>query len=161
MKIRALVLVLLVSVGTMAFAVAQSPGEPMSRGEYGPRLGDIMAAKQWQHIKLWFAGRQRNWDLAAYELAKIRASSADAATLYSNIPVSDVTSMAEPIQSINNAIESKNGEGFARAFGDLTAGCNSCHREMGREFITIQVPAASPFSDQSFTPPKNGRTIAR
>jgi hypothetical protein len=154
MKIRALVLVLLVSAGTTALAVAQSSQEPMSRGEYVRGLGDIMAAKQWRHIKLWFAGRQRNWDLAAYELTQIRASLADAATLYSNIPVSDVTSMAEPIQSINKAIESKNAVSFAKAFGDLTAGCNSCHREMGREFITMQVPAALPFSDQLFSPPK-------
>ena len=154
MKIRVLVLVLLVSVGTVALAVAQSSREPMSRGEYVPRLGDIMAAKQWRHIKLWFAGRQRNWDLAAYELAQIKASLADAATLYSNIPVSDVTLMSAPIQSINKAIESKDGVSFTKAFSDLTAGCNSCHREMGREFITIQVPAVSPFSDQLFASPK-------
>jgi len=154
MKIRALVLVLLVSVGTMALAAAQSSREPMSQGEYVPRLGDIMAGKQWRHIKLWFAGRQRNWDLAAYELAQIKGSLADAATLYSNIPVSDVTVMSAPIQSINKAIESKDGVSFAKAFSDLTAGCNSCHREMGREFITIQVPAVSPFSDQLFALPK-------
>jgi cytochrome c556 len=148
MKIRTLMLVLLVSVEPIALAVAQS------RAENLPRLADIMAAKQWRHIKLWFAGRQRNWDLAAYELAQIKASLADAAILYSNIPVNDVTVMAAPIQSINKAIESKDGTGFAKAFNELTAGCNSCHRDMEREFITIQVPAVSPFSDQLFTSPK-------
>jgi hypothetical protein len=154
MEIRTLMLVLLLSVESMTLATAQSSREPISRGESVPRLGDIMAAKQWRHIKLWFAGRQRNWELAAYELAQIKANLADAATLYSNIPVSDVAIMAEPLQSINKAIEAKDSVSFAKAFNGLTAGCNSCHREMEREFITIQVPAVSPFSDQSFSPSK-------
>jgi cytochrome c553 len=154
MKIRTLMLVLLVSAESMTLATAQSSREPMSRGESFPRLGDIMLAKQWRHIKLWFAGRQRNWDLAAYELAQLKASLADAATLYSNIPVSDVAIMVEPLQSINRAIEAKDSKSFGTAFNGLTAACNSCHREMGREFITIQVPAVSPFSDQSFSPSK-------
>jgi hypothetical protein len=155
MKIRALVLLLLVSVEPMALAVAQSSREPLSRGENAPRLGDIMLGKQWRHIKLWFAGRQRNWDLAAYELAQIKASLADAAVFYSDIPISDVMTMAEPILSIKKAIESKDDLNFTKAFNELTAGCNSCHRQMRREFITIQIPAASPFSDQLFTPLKN------
>jgi hypothetical protein len=74
MKIRTLMLVLLLGAESMTLATAQSSREPMSRGEPFPRLGDIMLAKQWRHIKLWFAGRQRNRELAAYELAQIKAS---------------------------------------------------------------------------------------
>jgi hypothetical protein len=154
MKIRALTLVLFVTVEPIAIAVAQSAQESLARGDHVPRLGDIMIAKQWRHIKLWFAGSQHNWDLAAYELAQIKSSLADAALLYSNIPVSDVTNMAEPLQSIKRAIDSKDGMGFAKAFTEFTNRCNACHRDMGRDFITIQVPTVSPFSDQSFTPSK-------
>ena len=60
MKMRAFVLVLLVSVAPTALAVAQSSPEPMTRGDNLPRLGEIMLAKQWRHMKLWFAGKQRN-----------------------------------------------------------------------------------------------------
>ena len=112
-----------------------------------------MLAKQWRHIKLWFAGKQQNWNLAAYELAQLRASLVDAATLYSNIPVNEVVIMVEPIQSLNKAIETKDSARFTKAFNELTAGCNACHREMGREFIEIKVPAESPFSNQTFVPP--------
>lgn len=45
---------------------------------YVPALGDIMGAIQERHIKLWFAGRRANWDLARYELAHIRTSLEDA-----------------------------------------------------------------------------------
>ena len=72
MKIPTLALVLFVSVPPMALALAQSSQEPISRGENLPRLGEIMLAKQWRHIKLWYAGKARNWNLAAYELAQIR-----------------------------------------------------------------------------------------
>ena len=153
MKIRTFMLALLVSVAPMALVLAQSSQEPISRGENIPRLGEIMLAKQWRHIKLWFAGKQRNWNLAAYELAQIKASLAQAATLYSDIPVSDVLILGSPIQSIDKAIQSKDSAGFVKAFNELTAGCNACHRNMGREFIEIKVPAESPFSNQLFAPP--------
>lgn len=153
MKMRAFVLILLVSVAPTALAVAQSSPEPMTRGDNLPRLGEIMLAKQWRHMKLWFAGKQRNWNLAAYELAQIRASLTEAAMLYSGIPVSDVVVMAEPIQSVDKAIQSKDSAGFVSAFNKLTAGCNACHREMGREFIEIKVPAELPFNNQVFSSP--------
>jgi hypothetical protein len=153
MKIRTFMLALLVSVPPMALVLAQSSQEPISRGENIPRLGEIMLAKQWRHIKLWFAGKQHNWNLAAYELAQIKASLAQAATLYSGIPVSAVLILGSPIQSIDKAIQSKDSAGFVKAFNELTTGCNACHREMGREFIEIKVPAESPFSNQLFASP--------
>jgi len=45
---------------------------------YVPALGDIMGAIQERHIKLWFARRRANWDLARYELEHIRTSLEDA-----------------------------------------------------------------------------------
>src|SRR5207237_9639002 len=33
-----------------------------------PLLGDIMNAVQTRHMKLWFAGKAFNWELATYEL---------------------------------------------------------------------------------------------
>mgnify|MGYP001037477510 CR=1 len=153
MKMRMFIAAMLVSLSPIALAVAQSTQEPMSRGEHLPRLGEIMQGKQWRHIKLWFAGKEHNWNLAAYELGQIRASLTDAASLYSGIPVNDVVTMAGPIQSIDKAIQSKNSADFVKAFNELTVGCNACHRDMGREFIEIRVPGASPFSDQVFAPP--------
>lgn len=153
MKLQTLSLVVLLSVAPIALAIAQSSPEPMSRGDNLPRLGDIMLSKQWRHMKLWFAGKQRNWKLAAYESAQIRASLAEAATLYSSIPVSDIVVIAGPMQAVDKAIQSKDSAGFADAFGRLTAGCNACHREMGREFVQIRVPTGSPFDNQVFSSP--------
>lgn len=143
--------ILLVCASPLA-ASAQSrvnlpPPEP-----YVPRLGDIMNAAQSRHMKLWFAGKSANWELAAYEIRQLRASLAEAASLYEGIPVTNVTTMAEPIQAVVDAIEAKDGKKFVRAYGDLTIGCNGCHQSMGRGFIAMRVPDASPFGNQLFTP---------
>jgi hypothetical protein len=113
-----------------------------------------MNAVQARHIKLWFAGKAANWELAAYELRQLKAGVVEAALMYEGIPVSNVTTMSNPLQSLADAIDARDGKGFAKAFGELTAGCNSCHQSMERGFVAIVQPAASPFSDQSFAPKK-------
>jgi hypothetical protein len=57
-----------------------------------------------------------------------------------------------PLKSIESAIAARNGAAFSKAFGELTTGCNSCHQSIGRGFIVMKVPTASPFSNQSFSP---------
>jgi hypothetical protein len=117
-----------------------------------PKLADLMVSIQLRHIKLWFAGTNQNWDLAGYEVGQIKGSLEDAADLYLDIPVRFVTDTSTPVHAIQEAIEAKDPTKFAKGFKDLTASCNACHQAIGRGFIAIQVPTASPFSDQSFTP---------
>jgi hypothetical protein len=105
-----------------------------------------------RHITLWLAGKLGNWELADYEVGQIKASLEDAAELYRGIPVEYVTNTADPIQSISVAIEAKDSTQFAKAFNDLTVACNACHQPIGRGFIIIQVPTASPFTDQLLSP---------
>jgi hypothetical protein len=76
----------------------------------------------------------------------------EAAVLYEGIPVTNVTTMTKPLQSVSDAIETKDIRRFAKAVGELTDGCNACHQSMGRGFIAIRMPTASPFSNQSFAP---------
>ena len=150
MKWRGL-MVLLVCASPLV-AMAQSgvnlpPAEP-----YVPRLGDIMNAAQSRHIKLWFAGKSKNWELAAYEIRQLKASLMEAASLYKGIPVTNVTTMVQPVQSVADAVEARDGRKFSKAYGELTDGCNACHQSIGRGFIVLRVPDASPFSDQKFVP---------
>lgn len=111
-----------------------------------------MSATQFRHIKLWFAGKLQNWELAAYEVEQIKGSLGDAAQIYMEIPVELVANTIGPIQLIHDAIEAKDSTKFSKAFNDLTAACNACHQAIGRGFIVIQVPTASPFSNQLFSP---------
>jgi hypothetical protein len=148
MKYRVLPAAILALLVLAPLALAQAP----TGSGYVPRLGDIMGATQLRHFKLSFAGKLRNWDLAAYELGQIKSSFQDAATLYPGIPITDMTIVADPIQQLSDAIDARNAPKFDKAFAALTNACNACHRAIDRGFITIQVPTSSPFSNQSFAP---------
>ena len=153
MKWRGWIVALLMVCASVPLAMAQSNLDAATTNEqYVPRLGDIMDAVQIRHMKLWFAGNALNWELAAYELRQLKAGLLEAAVLYEGIPVTNVTTMTAPVQSIADAIEAKDIRRFAKATGELTAGCNACHQSIGRGFIVIQTPTVSPFGDQLFAP---------
>lgn len=159
MKLRGYIVALLMVCSSAPLAVAQS-GQSNLNGttngeQYVPRLGDIMNAVQTRHIKLWLSGKALNWELAAYELRQLKAGLLEAAVMYEGIPVSNVTTMTKPVQSISDAIDAKDFKRFTKAVVELTDGCNSCHQTMQRGYIVLQMPTASPFfSDESFAPQK-------
>jgi len=139
----------------LAFGVSRgSATDSSARETYFPHLGDLMNTMQARHLKLWFAGRSNNWSLAAYEIDLMTENFKDIAALYSNVPVADVDMLIGPTKEIGEAIKAKDAEKFSRTFAALTAACNSCHQAIGREYIVIQVPTASPFSNQAFPPKK-------
>jgi len=146
---RGLVSIFLVLAGLFLTSFALAQGET-----YVPALGDIMSAIQSRHIKLWFAGKLKDWQLASFELEEIRQGLENAATLYSGIPADYVGATVDPIKDIDAAIKAKDEAKFVKAYGALNDACNACHKGINRGFIVIQVPATSPFSDQSFAPPR-------
>ena len=152
MNLRGWIVALGLLGSTIGLSVAQGINQPSTEQQYVPRLGDIMDAAQTRHSKLWFAAKAGNWELAAYELRQLKASLVEAAMLYSGIPVSNVTTLAQPLQSVSDAIDAKDGRRFAKSFGELTDGCNSCHRSMGRAFILMRQPVDGPFGNQVFPP---------
>jgi hypothetical protein len=125
---------------------------PPANGSYAPSLGDIMGATQLRHFKLWYAGKLKNWELASYELGQIEDSFNNAARLYLNIPIEKINMIDLPLLALDGAIKAKDEARFSSAFASLTSACNSCHEAAHVGFITIQVPTASPFSNQSFGP---------
>lgn len=141
-------------IGALFIGLILAPLAVAQQDTYRPPLGDIMGAIQSRHIKLWFAGKLGNWDLATYEVGEIKASLENAADLYRGIPAELITNTADPILAIAEAVQAKDGAAFAKAYSDLTAACNACHQGIGRGFIVIQVPTTSPFSDQSFALPR-------
>lgn len=142
--------VALIALATPFLVAAQTPRE------YAPKLADIMSGVQFRHLKLSIAGQQQNWKLAAYELGLLKSGLFDAIAFYANIPVTNIEMVDGPLKSIDGAIAARNSAAFGKAFQELTAGCNSCHQSIGSDFIAIKVPTASPFSNQSFSPPKAG-----
>jgi hypothetical protein len=130
---------------------------PGTTSSYVPDLSIIMAVTQFRHFKLSYAAEVGNWELAQYEVAKVRDSLAAAATLY---PVFEsveqaklITEVSKPaLIAIDKAVKERNRPAFKTSFNDLTNACNSCHKQASLGFIVIRVPTRSPFSNQVFTP---------
>ena len=139
---------------SVMFAAAQPAKEP-----YQPGLGEFMTATQLRHAKLWFAGEQNNWDLAAYEIDEVKEGLEDAARLFptfDGFPVAEmIKTIIDPrIEEVEKAVRAKSSTKFAAAFDELTSGCNSCHAAASKPFIRIQRPIASPLTNQNFAPEK-------
>ena len=128
-------------------------------GSTPTQLSDLMIALQFQHIKLWFAGKLSNWDLANYELRQIRANLQKAMPSSSESARSSQT--AEQLQALDHAIQQRDAAAFAKAHSELTNACNACHRATGFVSTTIQAPPHPPFSDQLFADQiAEGRALA-
>jgi hypothetical protein len=151
MRVRGWMLAL-AGLGAATAVAAQDLKSP-SADQYVPRLGDIMGAAQTRHHKLWLAGKAQNWELAAYELRQLKASLVEAAVFYSGIPVGNVTTLEPSLQSMSDAIDAKDSRKFAKGLGELTEGCNACHRSLKRSFVVMKVPSdQKPFANQQFAP---------
>ena len=110
-------------VASVLFAAAQPAKEP-----YAPGLGEFMTATQLRHAKLWFAGKQNNWDLAAYEIDEIKEGLEDVQKQFpthDGIPVADMikTIISPAIEELEKAVGAKSSAKFTVAFDKLTSAC--------------------------------------
>lgn len=113
-------------------------------------LANIMLNMQLRHIKLWFAGKAKNWDLAKYEAEKLKADFDVAAAFYRGLPVENVLVAAKPLNDLIEAAAKKDSALYTRTFNDLTDGCNSCHAAAQIGFVRIRVPKTLPFDNQIY-----------
>jgi cytochrome c553 len=136
----------------------QQPPAPVVRsGELD--LSELMITIQLRHIKLWFSGKLGNWMLANYQLDLLSRDLKSAAKVFPAGLSGDDT--ARQIISVRDAVDAKDLIAFRKAYSELTNTCNGCHRAAGRGFISVQVPAVSPFTDQDFADVvAEGRTLA-
>ncbi len=129
---------------------------PLQVLDFKPGLDDLMnMLVQPRHQKLWAAGQQRNWPLAAFQLREMRnAFDRIAATIpkYSNIDLGPtfINIMDSQVRAVNGAITSQNAALFNSAFSDLTGACNSCHEALNLGILVMKVPEVTGFPNQDF-----------
>jgi len=137
-------------------AKAGAPGGPLVILDFKPTLDDLMTMLiQPRHQKLWAAGQQRNWTLAAFQLREMRAGfDKIAATIpkYTNIDLGPtfINIMDSQVRALNGAITGQNPMLFNTAFADLTAACNSCHEALNHGFLVMRVPEVTGYPNQDF-----------
>ena len=144
-------------------APAPAPAGGLTILEFKPAFDDQMTMLiQPRHIKLYAAGQQKNWALAAFQLDELRASlrrMGQTIPKYRTYDVdSSVASIFTPAASaLEAAIKTADPAKFASAYGEMTTACNTCHQAMDHPFLVVKVPdanALNAFTDQDFAPQK-------
>jgi hypothetical protein len=155
MPLRALALIPTILLATPLPAAAQSAGETASP-PYRPGLGDLMTTTvQPRHTKLAFAGREKNWAYAAYELHELEEAF-DRLSIqwpqWQRVRIVELveTMIRDPLYELGLAIKEKSSAKYAEAYGKLTEACNACHQAAKRPFVVIQEPKENMFPDQDF-----------
>ncbi|HRK54082.1 MAG TPA: hypothetical protein PK185_09205 [Cyclobacteriaceae bacterium] len=122
---------------------------------YKPGFGDFMGTIQAHHSKLWFAGQNKNWELADFEVHEIMETIEAIQKFQTEREESKIIDMINPpLDSIDNAIEQKNSTLFKSSYILLTNTCNNCHEATNLGFNIVKIPDSSPFSNQDFRPIK-------
>ena len=118
---------------------------------YKPGFGEFMSSIQIHHAKLWFAGKNRNWELADFEMHEI-GEAIDAIKEYqTEREESKKVDMLKPsLDAVNDAIQKKDSALFNSSYLLLTSTCNNCHKAVNFGFNVVKVPDTAPFSNQSF-----------
>lgn len=144
------------AISSQSVAAAPDPAPSI----YRPVTSDLMnSIIQPRHIKLWLAGKAGNWAFADYErhnLGGAFARMAAAIPTYKGTKVTDLLDAfaKQPLADLDTAIKAKDPQAFAKAYGELTDGCNGCHQSTDHALVVIKTPAAPNFPDQEFAPPK-------
>lgn len=121
-----------------------------------PGLGELMLGIQLHHEKLWFAGTNKNWKLADFEIGEIKETVAQAQQIETDRPeTQNLVMLASPTNAVSEAIANKDVEKFKLGYANLTSTCNSCHQLNHFEFNVIKTPTAPPVTDQEFETPKD------
>ncbi len=162
------VLFRLVCAAGLLIGLSSTPGlaqEAKGKG-YLPHLADLMnEAMQVHHAKLWFAGHANNWELASYELKKIKETIEEvketiveiqtAAPQWQRVPVGEMLAILDgDLVNLDQAVKTKDAAKFDTAYHELTATCNACHVRAGQPQIKIIEPSqngSGTFPDQDFT----------
>jgi hypothetical protein len=118
---------------------------------YKPGFGEFMSGIQVHHAKLWFAGQNKNWKLADFEIHEIMEAIAAIQQYETERKESQLIGMINPaIDSVSNAIKQKNVALFNSSYTLLTNTCNNCHHAANFEFNVVKIPNSQSFSNQDF-----------
>lgn len=122
---------------------------------YKPGLGEFMMGIQEHHAKLWYAGVNKNWQLADFEVHEIGETLDDVKKYCTDRPEIKSLGIIDPaVNAIKAAISKQDMDKFKAGFIELTNGCNSCHKDNQHGFNILTIPTAPPVTNQDFKPAK-------
>lgn len=118
-------------------------------------LAALMLRMQIHMDKLYWAGKAKNWPLAAFYTHEIEETLEEITKAKIVEDGVNVSALAGPmlggaVSTVENTIKAKTG--FETAYVATVNACNGCHAAAKHPFIQIQVPLRPMFTNQKFTP---------
>lgn len=125
--------------------------EEQLTNSYQPGFGEMMSSIQAHHSKLWFAGKNKNWQLANFEVKELNEILEDIEKFQQKRPETTKIKMIYPaLKAIDKSVENNDLEQFKTDFKTLTNECNQCHRATNFGYNVVKIPENSPFTNQEF-----------
>ncbi|MFK5889734.1 MAG: hypothetical protein QM486_03255 [Flavobacteriaceae bacterium] len=119
---------------------------------YKPGFGELMGNIQTHHAKLWFAGTNKNWKLADFEIHELIENVENITLFNSDRKESALVDMINPdLDSLKMSIKNKDIKAFKSHYITMTNTCNKCHSLTHFDFNIVTVPKVSSFSNQEFS----------
>src|SRR5690625_617869 len=107
---------------------------------YTPGFGDFMGSIQNHHNKLWFAGINENWELAAFEIHELEEIFEDIENTYPDRDETEFIPMIHPgLEAVEKAVSEQNSDIFKSSYHALTNVFNTCHKATEQKFINITI----------------------
>jgi len=104
-----------------------------------------MVETGYRYGELYWAGQDRNWDYAKYQVEKIRTAVKNG--IERRPKRGPFAQMLEgPLAGVEQAITARDPSLFAERFDALTVTCNTCHQAERMPFVRVRTPSvrASP-----------------
>lgn len=98
-----------------------------------------MVETGYRYGELYWAGEDRNWDYAAYQLEKIETAVANGLERRPKRAAS-AAMLAPAVERVRSAIARRDTPGFAQSFAQLTQTCNACHVAEQVAFVQVAPP---------------------
>jgi hypothetical protein len=99
-----------------------------------------MVETGYRYGELTWAGRDRNWGYAEYQLAKIETAIARGVERRPRRAAS-ARMLEGAVASVRQAITARDGAAFDASFETLTATCNACHQAERVPFVRVVPPS--------------------
>ena len=114
-------------------------------------LDVAMMETGYRYSELYWAGEDRNWDYAAYQLGKVRLTIELGIERRPKRAASAQGFLNGAVPQLGEAISKKDPALFRQRFEVLTAHCNACHAMEQMAFVRVKPPGhrVSPVNFQS------------
>jgi hypothetical protein len=99
-----------------------------------------MVEVAYRYSELYWAGRDGNWDYAAYQAEHIAEALELGFERRPSRAASGGPFVDHSLPAVIAAIEARDADAFTARFGELTASCNACHRAEDVAYINIVPP---------------------